>query len=195
MFQHLLSVMIFLPILAGLLLLMAPVSKKSARIIGFGVSLAVLVLSFDVYTAFQATGVLEEVEIMRWIPSLGIAYHVGVDGISSFIVMACAVLLPIVYVLFKTQAKGYYANLLIVQGAMLGALCAADIILFYVFWEIMLLPIFFMLGLYEGQRKRDDCCSIGATSKIVGFQMKLQIPIQYNGNHTQDEGRLVSRRV
>ena len=161
MFQHLLSVMIFLPILAGLLLLMAPVSKKSARIIGFGVSLAVLVLSFDVYTAFQATGVLEEVEIMRWIPSLGIAYHVGVDGISLFIVMACAVLLPIVYVLFKTQAKGYYANLLIVQGAMLGALCAADIILFYVFWEIMLLPIFFMLGLYGGQKR------IAATLKIT----------------------------
>ena len=88
MFQHLLSVMIFLPILAGLLLLMAPVSKKSARIIGFGVSLAVLVLSFDVYTAFQATGVLEEVEIMSRIPSLGIAYHLVVDGNSLFIVMA-----------------------------------------------------------------------------------------------------------
>lgn len=161
MFAHLLSVMIFLPIVAGLILLFAPLSRTTARIVGFGVSLAVLVLSIDVYAGFSATGKLEFVEYIPWIPSLGIAYHLGIDGISLFILMASAVLLPMVYVLFGTREKGYYANLLLVEGAMIGAVCAADLVLFYVFWEVMLLPVFFMLGLYGGP------CKVPATLKIT----------------------------
>ena len=115
MFAHLLSVMIFLPIVAGLILLLAPLGRTTARVVGFCVSLAVLVLSFDIYAGFTATGKLEFVEYIPWIPSLGIAYHLGVDGISLFILMASAVLLPLVYVLFGTREKGYYANLLLVE--------------------------------------------------------------------------------
>lgn len=161
MFAHLLSVMIFLPIVAGLILLFAPLGRTTARVVGFCVSLAVLVLSFDVYAGFTATGKLEFVEYIPWIPSLGIAYHLGIDGISLFILMASAVLLPLVFVLFGTRSKGYYANLLLVEGAMLGAICAADLVVFYVFWEVMLLPVFFMLGLYGGPNK------LPATLKIT----------------------------
>ncbi len=161
MFAHLLSVMIFLPIVAGLLLLCTPLGRAAARGVGFGVSLAVFVLSVDMYAGFKATGGLEAVEYIPWIPSLGIAYHLGIDGISLFIVMACTVLLPLVYVLFDTKEKGYYANLLLVEGAMIGALCAVDMVLFYVFWELMLLPVFFMLGLYGGPGK------LPATLKIT----------------------------
>ena len=75
--------------------------------------------------------------------------------------MAGSVLLPMVYLVFGTREKGYYANLLIVQGAMAGAVCAADMVLFYVFWEIMLLPVFFMLGLYGGPKR------LPATLKIT----------------------------
>lgn len=150
MFAHLLSVMIFLPIVAGLVLLCAPLGRAAARGVGFGVSLAVLVLGVEVYCAFRATGGLELVEYIPWIPTLGIAYHLGIDGISLFILMTCAVLLPLVHLLFDTREKGYYANLLLVEGAMIGALCALDMVLFYVFWELMLLPVFFMLGLYGG---------------------------------------------
>ena len=88
MFEHLLSVIIFLPILAGLLLLVTPASKTIARITGLTISLAALILSIDLYTGFSATGHLEFVEYLPWIPSLGIAYHLGIDGISLFILMA-----------------------------------------------------------------------------------------------------------
>jgi len=161
MFEHVLSVIIFLPILAGLLLLVSPVSKNIARVTGLIISLATLILSIDLYSGFTATGYLEFVEYLPWVPSLGISYHLGVDGISLFILMAGSVLLPMVYLVFTTKERGYYANLLIVQGAMAGAVCAADMILFYIFWEIMLLPVFFMLGLYGGLNR------LSATLKIT----------------------------
>ncbi|MDY0389806.1 MAG: NADH-quinone oxidoreductase subunit M [Desulfobulbus oligotrophicus] len=161
MFEHVLSVIIFLPIVAGLLLLVSPASRTVSRFTGMAVSLAALVLSLDLYTGFQSTGYLEFVEKVPWITSLGISYYLGIDGISLFILMAASVLLPMVYFIFGTREKGYYANLLIVQGAMTGAICAADMILFYIFWEVMLLPVFFMLGLYGGTKR------LPATLKIT----------------------------
>lgn len=161
MFEHLLSVIIFLPILAGLLLLVTPANRFIARITGLIISLSTLILSVDLYFGFSATGKLEFVEYIPWIKSLGISYYLGIDGISLFILMAGSVLLPMVYLVFTTKEKGYYANLLMVQGAMAGAVCAADMVLFYIFWELMLLPVFFMLGLYGGPKK------LPATLKIT----------------------------
>lgn len=161
MFEHILSVMIFLPILTGVILLMTPASQGIARITGLLVSLSILILGIDLYIGFAATGYLEFVEKLAWVPSLGINYHLGIDGINLFVLMAASLLMPMVYLVFTTKEKGYYANLLIVQGAMIGAICAADMILFYIFWEIMLLPIFFMMGLYGGAKK------IPATIKIT----------------------------
>ena len=161
MFEHILSSMIFLPIVAGLVLLLTPVTKNGARAIGLVVSVAVLILGLKIYTGFVGTGGLEFVEKCVLIPSLGIDYTVGIDGISLFILMAGAVLFPSIFLIFKTRTKGYYGNLLIVQGAMAGAVCAGDLILFYIFWEVMLLPIFFMIGLFGGEGK------VAATLKIT----------------------------
>nr|WP_321467086.1 NADH-quinone oxidoreductase subunit M [uncultured Desulfobulbus sp.] len=161
MFEHVLSVIIFLPIIAGLLLLATPANRTVARFTGMAISLSALVLSLDLYLKFQATGHLEFVENIPWVQSLGVSYSLGVDGISLFILMATSVLLPMVYFVFSTREKGYYANLLLVQGAMTGAVCATDMVLFYIFWEVMLLPVFFMLGLYGGEKR------LPATLKIT----------------------------
>ncbi len=162
MFEHILSIIIFLPVIAGLILLLTPTSSNIARMTGLVVSAAILILSLDLYANFDGTsGVLEFVEKTPWIESLGVSYHLGIDGISLFILMAGSVLMPMVYLIFGTKEKGYYANLLIVQGAMAGAVCAADMILFYIFWEIMLLPVFFMIGLYGGESR------LPATIKIT----------------------------
>jgi NADH-quinone oxidoreductase subunit M len=66
-----------------------------------------------------------------------------------------------VFAIFTTREKGFYANLLVAQGAMIGAICATDLVLFYIFWEIMLLPIFFMIGIYGGPKR------LPATLKIT----------------------------
>jgi NADH-quinone oxidoreductase subunit M len=161
MFEHIISSMIFLPIAAGLLLLLAPVSKDNARALGMTVSVAVLILGLKLYTGFVGAGGMEFLEKCVLIPSLGINYTLGVDGISLFILMAGAVLFPSIFLLFTTKTKGYYGNLLIAQGAMTGAVCAGDLVLFYIFWEVMLLPIFFMIGLFGGEGK------VAATLKIT----------------------------
>ncbi len=161
MFEYVLSVMIFLPILAGLVMLFSPVSKGGARIAGFIVTIIILVLGVELFLGFSGQGSMEYVEQRSWIKSLGISYSLGIDGISLLVLFTAAVLFPIIFVVFSTRTKGYYANLLIAQGAMIGAICSTDIVLFYIFWEIMLLPIFFMIGLYGGDKR------LPATIKIT----------------------------
>ncbi len=161
MFEYVLSVMIFLPILAGLVMLFPLVSKGGARIAGFIVTIVILILGIELFLGFSGTGGMEYVEQCNWIESLGISYSLGIDGISLLVLFTCTVLFPIIFVVFSTRTKGYYANLLIAQGAMIGAICATDIVLFYIFWEIMLLPIFFMIGLYGGEKR------LPATIKIT----------------------------
>jgi NADH-quinone oxidoreductase subunit M len=161
MFEYALSFMIFLPILAGLILLVLPVGNQAARSIGFVVSLAVLFLGVELFLGFSGAGGLEFAESRPWIESLGIRYSLGVDGISLMVLMAGAILFPMVFTVFATRSKGFYGNLLLTQGAMIGAVCAIDMVLFYIFWEIMLLPVFFMIGLYGGPKR------LPATLKIT----------------------------
>ena len=161
MFESVLSVMIFLPILAGLVMLFFPISKGAARIAGFIITIVILLLGVELFLGFSGAGGMQYAEQHSWVESLGISYSLGIDGISLLVLFTCAVLFPVVFVVFSTRTKGYYANLLIAQGAMIGAICATDIVLFYIFWEIMLLPIFFMIGLYGGEKR------LPATIKIT----------------------------
>ncbi len=162
MFEHLISIMIFVPIIAGLATFVLPLSREAARIVGLAVSVVVVLLGLKLFLSFSgASGSFEFVEYAPINESLGIAYSLGVDGISILVLSAAALLFPMVYLLFQTKAKGYYANLLIVQGAMIGAVAATDMVLFYVFWEVMLLPVFFMIGLYGGPNR------LPATIKIT----------------------------
>lgn len=154
MFDNVLSIMVFLPIIAGLGLLVLPVRNEAARAIGLAVAALIVILGLKVFFQFSGSGELEFIENMVWNRSLGLVYSFGVDGISLLVLLAGSCLFPMVYLLFSTKTKGYYANLMIAQGAMMGAICAVDMILFYIFWEIMLLPIFFMIGLYGGPNRR-----------------------------------------
>ena len=153
MLDNILSIMIFLPILAGLVILALPIGKEVAR--GLGLIVSVLILSFGVrvFLAFQDIQGFQFIENRSLLKSIGLSYSLGVDGISILVLLAGAVLFPLVFLLLETKPRGYYGNLLITQGAMIGAISATNLILFYFFWEIMLLPIFFMIGLYGGVNK------------------------------------------
>ncbi|MFT5728726.1 MAG: NADH-quinone oxidoreductase subunit M [Desulforhopalus sp.] len=153
MFEYALSTMIFLPILAGLVLLLFPLRGGAARAFGFIASVVILFIGIEVFLGFNGTSGMEYVEMHEWIPSLGVNYALGIDGISLLVLLAASCLFPMVFGVFKTKTKGFYGNLLLAQGAMIGAICATDLILFYVFWEIMLLPIFFMIGIYGGEKR------------------------------------------
>ena len=153
MFEYALSVMIFLPILAGLVLFLFPISRGTARNFGFIVSMVILFIGIEIFLGFTGKSGMEYVELHEWIPSLGIHYALGIDGISLMVLVAASFLFPMVFGVFASKTKGFYGNLLLAQGAMIGAICATDLVLFYVFWDIMLLPIFFMIGIYGGEKR------------------------------------------
>ncbi|MFV0437134.1 MAG: NuoM family protein [Desulfopila sp.] len=161
MFDNTLSIMIFLPIVAGLALLVLPVRKEVARVAGLVVAMLVVVLGLKVFINFSGSAGLEFVEKKTWLSYVGINYSLGVDGLSFLVLLTASCLMPMVYLLFTTKSRGFYGNLLLVQGAMIGAIAATDMILFYIFWEVMLLPIFFMMGLFGGPNR------LPATLKIT----------------------------
>lgn len=145
-----LSIIIFLPIVSAMFLFFIRQNITIVKIVSMVVSFIVLYLALKVYFAFDPNSSMQFIEYHPWISAYGINYHVGVDGVSLGIVMMNAIIMPLVSIaLFKQRDKsGYWINLLFVQGGIMGAVLSLDLMLFYLFWEIMLLPIFFMLGLF-----------------------------------------------
>jgi len=185
MFEYALSTMIFLPILAGLALFLFPMRRGLSRTVGFIVSIVILFIGIEVFLGFNGKTGMEYVEFHEWIPSLGVSYSLGIDGISLLVLVAATFLFPMVFGVFKTKTKGFYGNLLFAQGAMIGAICATDLILFYVFWEIMLLPIFFMIGIYGGEKRLP--ATLKLTIYTIAGSLLMLAAIIYVGTsyHTQ----------
>jgi NADH-quinone oxidoreductase subunit M len=145
-----LSTIIFLPIIVAMFLFFMRQNINLVKTVYIIVTLTVLYLAFSLYFDFDPHSSMQFIEYHPWISAYGINYHVGVDGVSLGIVMMNAIIMPIVAIVLHRQRDdgGYWINLLFVQGGVMGAVLSLDLMLFYLFWEIMLLPIFFMLGLF-----------------------------------------------
>ncbi len=166
----LLSLIVFTPLLAALMLLFVPREQVHALRRGaFVFSLVPLGLSLFLLHEFDATrGDLQWVERSAWIPKFGIHYAVGVDGISLFLVVLTAFLMPIVFLQawdVEKRIKEYLVLMFIMETGMLGALVATDLFLFYVFWELMLVPMYFLVGIWGGERR------VYAAVKLVLYTM------------------------
>src|SRR5579885_3495806 len=105
----------------------------------------------------RAALVFALVQRVAWIPAWGIEYRVGVDGISLLLVLLTAFLTPVVVLAswgdIHRWDRAFYASLLVLETGMLGAFVALDLFLFYVFWELMLVPMFLVIGIWGGQRR------------------------------------------
>ena len=153
---------LFLPMLGGLLLLLARGSARKGgggvRVFALAVSLATFALSAVMYVGFRpGFAGMQFVEQAAWIPRFGIAYKVGVDGISLLLVMLTTILTPIA-ILFsfddvRKKTRLYYMSLLFLETGMLGVFFALDFFLFYVFWEGMLIPMYLIIGIWGGDRR------------------------------------------
>ncbi len=168
---YILTLLIFIP-LAGALLLLLVSRSKPGLIKSFAllVSLLNFVLSLYLYFNFQPGVSGFQFEINRtWIQSLGISYHLGVDGISLFLVLLTTLLSAIAILsswsAIQEKVKGYMATMLFLEAGMIGVFVSLDLFLFYVFWEGMLIPMYFLIGIWGGPRK------IYATMKFVLFTM------------------------
>ncbi len=154
-----LSVMTFLPTLGGLLMLLfmrgRPTLYKWTALVTTG---ATFVLSLVMWAYFDRyTADFQFIEKVNWIPRLGTSYHMGVDGISVLLILLTTLLsliiIPASWNYIKDRELGFFISFLVLETGMLGTFCARDMLLFYFFWEIMLIPMYFIIGIWGGPRR------------------------------------------
>jgi NADH-quinone oxidoreductase subunit M len=159
MSEHLLNVVIFLPLLFAAVVALLPASEKGQlRITALAGSLVSLLTAVPLYFAFDPNGPAFQLETNKpWIASLGIGYHVGVDGLAVSLILLTALLCPIAMLstwrAIDTRVKELMLSLLVLQSAMYGAFAALDLALFYVFWELMLVPMYLLIGVWGGEKR------------------------------------------
>ena len=187
-----LSVTIFLPVVAGVLLLFLP--RGWAKPWALIWAVVDLVLAIIVIARFAAnpTSLRATETIPNWIPGFGIGYGVGVDGISAFLVglttLMTAVAIGASIWSITTREKEYMALMLLLETGVLGVFLATNLFLFYIFWEVMLIPAYFLIGTWGGQRRTYAAIkfvlytAVGSLLMLVGV-ISFGVLHQYNTAH------------
>lgn len=165
----LLSLLVFLPIVLALAVTAWP-QKSTIRYLALAGSVIEFIVALFVMLQFdQSSPALQLVEKRMWVERFGISYFLGIDGISLMLVMLTTFLTPIIILgswkSIDERVKGFHASLFVLQTAMLGSFLAMDAILFYTFWELSLIPMYFMVGIWGGARR------IYATVKFFIYTM------------------------
>ncbi|HEV7370882.1 NADH-quinone oxidoreductase subunit M [Arenibaculum sp.] len=157
-----LSITTFVPLIGALFVFFTPgdpeVQARNARFIALWTSLITFVLSLFIWAGFDAgTADFQMVERAAWIPAFNINYHMGVDGISILFVLLSTFLTPLCILAswkaVRHRVKEYMIAFLALETLMVGMFCALDFVLFYVFFEGVLIPMFLIIGIWGGQRR------------------------------------------
>lgn len=154
--KNILTLLIFLPLLGALLLALVPRAMARPGALLIAALNFVASLHLWAHWNFARPGYAYE-QKMLWLPSLGVEYHVGVDGLSLFLVLLTTFLTPIVLIASWNEggnrAKEFLIYLLLLEGATIGVFTALDLILFYIFWEAVLVPVYLLIGIFGGPRR------------------------------------------
>jgi NADH-quinone oxidoreductase subunit M len=153
-----LSLVTFAPLVGALIILMTPKEKvKAIQIAAFVAAGVSFIASLAMLPGFdRGTHEMQFIERFSWIPSFGVQYFMGVDGLSFPLVLLTTFMSVIALVGslgIKERVKEYFFWFLVLEVGMLGVFCALDLILFYVFWELTLVPMYFLIGVWGGPRK------------------------------------------
>lgn len=159
-----LSTLIWLPVSGGVLILLfgdRTVGDRMLRLdrwFALGVSAATFVIGVLLYSRFDTTTpAMQFVERVPWVSTFQIEYFLGVDGFSTPLILLTALLTPLVVIagwdVIKDRPAQYFASFLILEGLLIGVFCSVDALLFYVFWEAMLIPMFIIIGVWGGERR------------------------------------------
>ncbi|HET7433211.1 MAG TPA: NADH-quinone oxidoreductase subunit M [Thermoanaerobaculia bacterium] len=157
--MSLLSTILWIPLAGAVLLAFFPKSAASAaKGAGFAVSLVTFIISLGLLRGWDdAQAGFQLVENVPWIPQWGIHYALGVDGISLWLVLLTTFLVPLIFLSqwnsLHKHPKEYIISFLIMETAMIGAFLATDLILFYIFFELMLLPMYLVIGVWGGANR------------------------------------------
>jgi NADH-quinone oxidoreductase subunit M len=154
---------------AVLLLLFTRASAAFARGFALTVSLLTLLLSLHLPYHFDSgRSDFQFVIDVPWIQSLGASYHMGIDGISLFLVLLATILTPLAILAsyaIQDRVREYFVFMLLLETGMIGVFSSLDLFLFYIFWEVMLIPMYFLIGVWGGERR------IYAAMKFVLYTM------------------------
>ncbi len=148
--------LLLIPVVGVVPMLLAP--AEQAKKIALAVSSVVAVLSLGLWWVFDATSSgLQFSASAPWMPFWGIYYRVGIDGISLFMVLLSTTMMPLAVLgswrYITKMERGYYALLLLMTSGMVGVFVALDLFLFYVFWELILIPMYFIIGVWGGENR------------------------------------------
>ena len=155
----LLSTLIWLPILGGLITFMLGDRRiGSAKVFALLVTIATFLLSIKLYFGIdQTTAMMQFGEQLPWLPGFNINYSLGVDGISVALILLTTFTTVLVLMgswsSIENRAHQYFAAMLVLEGLMVGVFCALDAVLFYIFFEGMLIPMFIIIGIWGGPRR------------------------------------------
>src|SRR4051812_21438359 len=162
--QYLLTILILLPVVGALAVAahgFAPYAdRRHYRWIALGFSVATFALSLLLLNggvAYGQQGAFHFAQDVPWVESIGARYHVGVDGMSLWLVLLTTLLVPIAILSSWTSIEkrelAFFASMLLLESAMIGVFVSLDLLLFYLFFEAALVPMFFLIGVWGGERK------------------------------------------
>jgi NADH-quinone oxidoreductase subunit M len=192
--SHILSIILFTPLVGALILLFVPKENKDAirwianvfALVGFLISLPLVPMFWAVRFDPQQFKFLEGVP-NNWIPSIGAGYTLGIDGISFLLIMLTTMLgwISILssWTAIENRVKEYYIWFLVLQTGMLGVFMSLDFFLFFVFWEAMLVPMYLLIGIWGGPRKLYAAIKFFLYTLLGSVMMLLAILFLYFDHH------------
>jgi NADH-quinone oxidoreductase subunit M len=150
-----------LPLAGAALVMLVPKDEEAiARGIGLTVTIATFLISLLILGDFDAAKAGFQLEVNKvWVESLGINFHLGVDGISLWLVLLTTFMVPVTLLapqaigLRNIRVREFVVAMLVLETGMVGAFLAIDLFAFYVFWELMLIPMYFIIGIWGGERR------------------------------------------
>jgi NADH-quinone oxidoreductase subunit M len=181
---HILSIMIFLPLLGMVLVMLMNKERHVAAIRWTATLVAAITFVLSAlawYAMSSGPGMQMEVKL-PWIPALGVTYHLGVDGLAMPMIFLTTLLtlLSVIYSWrIQVRVKEYMAFFLLLETGMLGVFCALDFFLFYVFWEISLVPMYFLIGIWGGPRREYAAIKFFLYTLVGSLAMLLSILVLY----------------
>jgi NADH-quinone oxidoreductase subunit M len=155
----LLTAVVFVPAAAALLLLLVPRGQEVLLRAGaLGAAVLTFLLSVPLWVRFDGDSPdWQFEEFLKWMPGLGVGYHVGIDGISVLLVLLTTLLTPVALLsawhAIEDRTKEFVVAMLLLETGMLGVFVALDLFLFFVFWEAMLIPMYFIIGVWGGAQR------------------------------------------
>src|SRR5262245_40937675 len=189
--NHLLSIILFTPLVGAFAILLVDKQKEDTiRWIANAVALLGFLVSVPLWFQFNpSSGDFQFVERAPWIPSVGAEYFLGVDGLSTLLILLTTMMGSIAvlssWTAITERVKEYYIFLLVLQTGMLGAFMSLDFLLFFLFWEVMLVPMYFLIGIWGSSNRLYSAIKFFLYTLVGSVVMLLGILALYFAYHAQ----------